>query len=192
MAADPIRRFNRWLAEAGAMGIELPEACALATADAAGHPSVRYVLLKDAAAEGFTFFTDLRSRKGRELEENSRAALAFYWHPDRQVRVEGPVERVTDEEADAYWTTRSRERQLAARASEQSAGLEQRSLLSDAYRKEFKRWDGSEIPRPETWTGFRIVPERIEFWTRQEPRLHKREVFVRTAAGEWETKKLQP
>ncbi|MFO7767951.1 MAG: pyridoxamine 5'-phosphate oxidase [bacterium] len=191
MAADPIRRFNRWLAEARAMGIELAEACALATADAEGRPSVRYVLLKDASPDGFTFFTNLTSRKGRELVENPRAALAFYWHPDRQVRVEGPVEPVGEEEADMYWSLRTRESRLAARASDQSAGLENRSDLSDRYRREFKQWDGEEIPRPEDWSGFRILPESIEFWTREEPRLHKREVFLRTSDG-WKTKKLQP
>ena len=101
------------------------------------------------------------------------------------------MERVTDEQADAYWATRPRESQLAARASEQSAELASRSDLSDRYRREFKTWEGREVPRPETWTGFRILPERIEFWTRQEPRLHKREVFLKTPEG-WKTRRLQP
>lgn len=191
MAADPIRRFNIWLKEAGAHGIQDPEACALATADAQGCPSVRFVLLKDADDRGFTFFTNAASRKGEELEANPRAALAFYWPPDRQVRVEGPVKTVSKTETDAYWETRPRESRLAAIASQQSRLLKQRKDLSDAYRKTFKEYDGGDIPRPDLWRGYRIVPAQIEFWIREEPRLHHREVFVRKGR-EWKRHLLQP
>ena len=192
MSTDPLVRFHRWFAQAQRAGVVLPESMALATADAHGRPSVRFVLLKQADASGFVFFTNLRSRKGRELEENRRAALAFYWDQLRkQVRVEGRVERVSADEADAYWVTRPRESQLAAVASRQSAALASRRALLAKWRTLRRQYRGEDVPRPAEWTGFRLVPEAIEFWTNRDHRLHDRELFVRTRDG-WKRSLLQP
>ena len=192
MSTDPLVRFHRWFAQAQRAGVVLPESMALATADAHGRPSVRFVLLKQADASGFVFFTNLRSRKGRDLEENRRAALAFYWDQLRkQVRVEGRVERVSADEADAYWVTRPRESQLAAVASRQSAALASRRALLAKWRTLRRQYSGEDVPRPAEWTGFRMVPEAIEFWTNRDHRLHDRELFVRTRDG-WRRSLLQP
>jgi pyridoxamine 5'-phosphate oxidase len=192
MTDDPVRRFRRWFADAGRARIPLPEACALATADARGVPAARFVLLKQADAAGFVFFTDGRSRKGRELAANARAALAFYWHATgRQVRVEGRVEPVDAAAADAYWATRPRESQLAACSSHQSAPLASRQELLARWRLLARRHRGEPVPRPATWTGYRIVPGAIEFWTRADHRLHRRERFVRRRSG-WTRVALQP
>lgn len=192
MSTDPLVRFHRWFAQAQRAGVVLPESMALATADAHGRPSVRFVLLKQADASGFVFFTNLRSRKGRDLEENRRAALAFYWDQLRkQVRVEGRVERVSADEADAYWVTRPRESQLAAVASRQSAALASRRALLAKWRTLRRQYRGEDVPRPAEWTGFRLVPEAIEFWTNRDHRLHDRELFVRTRDG-WKRSLLQP
>ncbi|TFH23594.1 MAG: pyridoxamine 5'-phosphate oxidase [Myxococcales bacterium] len=192
MAVDPIRRFKSWYAEARRAEAPLPEAVALATADARGRPSVRWVLLKDVDERGFVFYTNSGSRKGRELEVNPHAALAFYWDvTGKQVRVEGHVTRVSGDEADAYWSGRPQGSQVAAAASKQSAPVESRAELMSEYRKLSRLHVGSPVPRPPQWTGFRIVPERIEFWTRREPRLHQRELFVRRR-DDWKRTILQP
>ncbi len=184
MAVSPIVRFRRWYAEAAAAGVPLPEAAALATADARGRPSVRYVLLKDVDARGFVFFTDGRSRKGRELAANPEAALAFYWDaPGRQVRVEGRVVLVDAAEADAYWATRPRESRLAASASTQSAVLDGRAVLVRRWRVLGRRHPGDDVPRPPLWRGYCVVPRAIEFWTRGDFRLHHRERFERRRSG---------
>ena len=165
---------------------------ALATAARRGPPSVRFVLLKGADRRGFAFFTDGRSRKGRELRASLRAAVAFYWHRlGRQVRIEGRVEEVSAADADAYWATRPRASQLAALASQQSAALASRRVLMARWRRLRRRYRGRPVPRPPAWTGFRIVPKSIEFWTHREHRLHERELFVRTRAG-WGRRLLQP
>ena len=172
--------------------IPLAEAMALATAGRRGTPSVRFVLLKAADRRGFVFFTDGRSRKGRELRARARAAVAFYWNRlGRQVRIEGRVEEVSAAEADAYWATRPRASQLAALASQQSAALASRRSLVERWRELRRRQRRRPVPRPPAWTGFRIVPESIEFWTHREHRLHERELFVRTRAG-WKRQLLQP
>jgi pyridoxamine 5'-phosphate oxidase len=192
MPPDPIARFRRWFREAGRARIALPEAMALATATRAGAPSVRYVLLKRADADGFVFFTDGRSRKGRELAATRRAALAFYWDPIRkQVRIEGRVAPVPAAESDAYWATRPRESQLAAMASAQSDPIGSWEALRARWRKLQRRYRGKPVPRPPEWIGFRLVPRSIEFWTRRAHRLHERELFVRTPRG-WRRKLLQP
>lgn len=192
MRQDPIRRFQRWLAEARKAGVPLPEAMALATADRHGRPSVRYVLLKGADTRGFVFYTNLQSSKARDLRANARGALAFYWDAiGRQVRCEGHVTDVSPAEADAYWASRPRGSQAASAASRQSAPLANSSALMTRYRELLRRYEGTEIPRPEVWSGFRLVPERIEFWTRREPRLHRRELFVRSR-GRWTLRLLQP
>lgn len=192
MPDDPVRRFRRWFTAAARARQPLPEACALATATPRGAPSVRWVLLKAVDARGFVFYTDGRSRKGRELDANARAALAFYWdRTGRQVRIEGRVVPVARAEADAYWATRPRASRLAACASLQSAPLARRAVLLGRWRALARRYRDVPVPRPPTWTGYRIVPHAIEFWTRGANRLHDRERFARTARG-WRRARLQP
>jgi pyridoxamine 5'-phosphate oxidase len=165
---------------------------ALATATRAGAPSVRFVLLKQADRRGFVFFTDARSRKGRELARNARAAFAFYWNPlGRQVRIEGRVAPISAREADAYWETRPRPSRLAASVSHQSAELPSRAWLIARWRRLGRQNRRRPVPRPSTWTGFRVVPDTIEFWTHREHRLHDRELFVRGRRG-WRRTLLQP
>ncbi len=192
MPVDPMQRFRRWFAEAERAGGALPEAIALGTADRRGRPSVRFVLLKGVDARGFVFFTDGRSRKGRELAANPEAAFAVYWDAlGRQVRVEGRVTLVIAAEADVYWATRPRESRLAGAASHQSAPLARRSDLLARWRTLGRRHPGDDVPRPPAWTGYRLVPRAIEFWTRGEFRLHQRERFVRHR-GAWTSRLLQP
>ena len=192
MPTDPIKRFQRWFNDAEKTGTPLPEAIAVATADRRGRPSVRFVLLKGVDARGFVFFTDGRSRKGGDLATNPEAAFAVYWDPlGRQVRVEGRVQLVTRAEADRYWATRPRESRLAAAASRQSATLVRRSDLLARWRTLGRRHPGDDVPRPPAWTGYRIVPRAIEFWTRGESRLHQRERFERKR-GVWTSRLLQP
>jgi len=192
MAADPVARFNRWFAQARRARIPLAENMALATADGAGRPSVRFVLLKHADRDGFVFYTNGRSPKGRELRQRPRAAIAFYWDPiGKQVRVEGPVKEVSAAEADAYWKTRPRESCLAALASTQSAPLASRAALLARWKRLGREHRTDAIPRPREWTGFRIIPQEIEFWTRGDHRLHHRELFVRGRGG-WTRTLLQP
>ena len=189
---DPIDRVRRWLRAAERAALSHAEAAALATATRAGAPSVRMVLVKQVDDRGLVFFTDGRSRKGRELAENPREALALFWDRlDRQVRVEGRVERVTPAESDAYWTSRSREKQLAARASHQSAPLASRAILLARWRRLRTTLADAPVPRPPEWTGFRIVPDVIEFWTRGPHRLHTRQRFTRVR-GRWREGLLQP
>lgn len=194
-AAGPLRRFHDLFARAGAAGVPDPTAMALATADASGRPSVRMVLLKEADERGFTFYTNLESRKGGELAANPVAALCFHWHPlEAQVRVEGRVEPVTEAEADAYFASRPRESQIGAWASRQSATLSSRAELEERIREVDERFRGGEVPRPAHWSGFRVVPERIEFWTGRPGRLHDREIYRRTgeAADAWAVERLYP
>ena len=192
MANDPFIQFQHWFAEAQRAGIRLPEAMALATADAQGRPSVRFVLLKSADERGFVFFTNAGSRKGGELRDNPRASLAFYWDEIlKQVRVDGGVEMVAPSEVDTYWTTRPRESQLAARASRQSATLASHAQLLARWEVLRHRYRDKDVPRPAGWVGYRLVPDAIEFWTHRDHRLHERELFVRTRGG-WKCKLLQP
>lgn len=181
---DPIARFQAWFAEAAKRGTVLPECMALASADPSGRPAVRYVLLRGCDERGFVFYTDGRGRKARELRSNPRAAIAIYWGPaGKQVRIEGRVEEVDRETVAAYWARRSRQKQLAAAASVQDAPLASRRALLQRFRRLRNRYRGREIPLPASWTGFRLVPETIEFWVRREHRLHHRELFVRGRDG---------
>jgi pyridoxamine 5'-phosphate oxidase len=190
---DPIDRFRELLERARAAHIPEPTAMALATATAEGVPSVRMVLLKDADPRGFVFYTNLGSRKACELAENPRAALCFHWQPlEVQVRVEGRVERVSTEEADAYFASRPRGSQIGAWASKQSTPLASREELVERIRSVSERYEGADVPRPDFWSGFRVVPERIEFWFGQPSRLHDREVYVRGAAEAWRVERLYP
>ncbi len=173
-------------------GEPIPEAMVVATSSRDGRPSARFVLLKRADARGFVFFTDRRSRKGAELRKNPLAAAVFYWDRiGKQVRIEGRVEVVSAAEADAYWATRPRPSRLAAASSRQSATLAHRRMLLDAVRRLRRSVDGQAVPRPPAWGGYRIVPERIEFWERRAHRLHDRELFVKGRQG-WKRRLLQP
>jgi pyridoxamine 5'-phosphate oxidase len=189
---DPIAKFIRWFHQARRLKIPNYEAMALATAARGGKASVRFVLLKAIDRRGFVFFTDARSRKGRELRAAPRAALAFYWQAKgRQVRVEGRVNEVTRAESDTYWTTRPRQSQLAASASHQSARLGSRATLLTRVGELDRKFKGRDVPRPSWWTGFRLRPDAIEFWTHREHRLHDREIYHRHGRG-WRRDLLQP
>ena len=191
--ADPFALFDEWLAEAEASEPNDPNAMALATADAAGSPTVRMVLLKGHGPEGFVFYTNEGSEKGRQLKENSSAALLFHWKSlRRQVRIEGEVERVPHEQADAYFATRSRDSQLGAWASDQSRPLESRELFEARYEEMKQRFEGQEIPRPPYWGGFRLVPHIFEFWQDRPHRLHERRVFLAQPEGAWDEGLLYP
>ncbi len=191
MADDPFARFHRWFRQAR-RAVPLAECMALATADASGKSSVRYVLLKQADERGFVFYTNARSPKGQDLRANPHASAAFYWDPiGKQVRVQGAVEEVSPAEADEYWSTRPRASQLGALASQQGATLSSRAVLIARWKAVRKKFQGRTIPRPTGWTGYRIIPESIEFWTRRAARLHERELFVRTRNG-WKRQLLQP
>jgi pyridoxamine 5'-phosphate oxidase len=192
LASDPLEQFRSWFAEAGAT-LEMPEAVALATATPGGAPSVRMVLLKGFDERGLVFFSHYTSRKGRELEANPQAALLFHWSPlGRQVRVEGRVEYVSDEESDAYFATRPRDAQLGALASRQSEPLGSRADLDERLAElEGKLGDG-RVPRPPTWGGFRLMPTAWEFWQHRSSRLHDRFRYEREPSGAWRVQRLFP
>ncbi|HVM22154.1 MAG TPA: pyridoxamine 5'-phosphate oxidase [Sphingomicrobium sp.] len=180
MSADPFQLFDAWFAEARAAEINDPEAMALATADALARPSVRMVLLKRHGPRGFAFYTNEGSRKGDELAANPRAALLFHWKSlRRQVRIEGRIERVANEEADAYFATRARDSQIGAWASDQSRPLDRRETFEVRCAEVTQRFEGQDVPRPPHWGGYRLVPERIEFWSDRPHRLHERRLFTR-------------
>ncbi|HSA79310.1 MAG TPA: pyridoxamine 5'-phosphate oxidase [Geminicoccaceae bacterium] len=191
--ADPIAQFRRWFEDAERAGIYEPNAMTLATVGADGQPSARVVLLKAIDQRGLAFFTNLASRKSRELDANARAALVFWWGPlARQVRFEGVVERVADAEADAYFASRPRGSQIGAWASAQSSVIPDRRALEEAALSHEGRFGGGEVPRPEFWGGFRLVPARVEFWQGRGDRLHDRLRYVRGPAGNWRIERLAP
>ena len=189
---DPFALFDEWLSEARLSEINDPEAMAFASANAAGKPSVRIVLLRRVGPDGFGFFTNLDSRKGDELIANPHGALAIHWKSlRRQVRAEGPVEVVDDEEADAYFAGRSRDSQIGSWASDQSRPLESRAAFEDRYEDFRQRFEGEPVTRPPRWSGFRLKPERVEFWTDRPHRLHERRLFIRDGDG-WTEGLLYP
>ncbi len=192
MTIDPFARFSEWLAEAEATEPNDPNAVALATVNAAGQPAVRMVLLKGLGPDGFVFYSNQQSRKAGDLAANPRAGLLFHWKTlRRQVRVEGAISVVSDAEADAYFATRGRISKLGAWASEQSRALPDRATLEARLADVTARFDGGDVPRPPHWSGYRVAPERIEFWWDGEHRLHNRELFVRDGAG-WQTSLMYP
>ena len=190
---DPIQFFQRWFSDAMASGSRLPDAATLATATRDGRPSARMVLLKHVDERGFVFYTNYRSSKARELEENPRAALVCYWVGlDRQVRVEGSVEKIVPEESDEYFRTRPRESQIGALASPQSEVIESREVLENRFRELEELYRDREVERPEHWGGFRIKPDRIEFWSNRPGRLHDRILYELQPDGSWSIKRLAP
>ncbi len=190
--ADPLEAFRRWYDEAAAAGQEEPDATALSTASPDGVPDLRYVLLKGVDDRGWIFYTNERSAKGRQLSANPRAALAWRWAVlDRQVRVAGSVERVEGRVADAYFATRPRGSQIGAWASEQSSVLPDRAALEARVAAAEARFAGGEVPRPPWWSGFRVVPERVELWQGRSNRLHDRVSYRRDGDG-WARQRLSP
>ena len=189
---DPLRQFEQWYAEAVATGMKLPEAMALATATRKGAPSVRMVLLRGLAKGGFAFFTNYESRKSEELTQNPRGSLLFYWSLlDRQVRIEGSVRKLARRESNEYFRSRPRESRLAAWASAQSRVIPDRASLEAAFERARARFEGTEIPCPPFWGGFRLVPTEIEFWQGREHRLHDRRCYVKQRRG-WKVVVLAP
>ena len=189
---DPIGRFAREYARAQASEPFDAGRCALATTNAQGQPSVRFVLLKGFDARGFVFYTNLESPKVRDFDENPSAALVFHWHTTGvQVRVRGAVGRVSDQEADAYFATRDRGSQLGAWASKQSAELDDRKTLEAEVAKAAKRFEGVSVERPPFWGGFRITPDAIEFWENCDDRLHDRWLYTKSG-DRWRCVRLYP
>lgn len=191
MSADPFDQFARWFADAQRQNVPEANAMTLATVDPAGSPSARIVLLKGFDPSGFVFYTNYTSRKARELESNPRAALVFFWQPlERQVRIEGTVRKVTRAESEAYFRTRPRGAQLGAWVSRQSETVTAEQLEA-RLAEVTARFAGKEVPAPDFWGGFRLVPESIEFWQGRPSRLHDRLLYTRAANG-WELRRLAP
>jgi pyridoxamine 5'-phosphate oxidase len=192
MVQDPFQLFDAWYAEARETELNDSNAMALATADGEGRPAVRMVLLKGHGPEGFVFYTNRESRKAADIAANPQAALLFHWKSlRRQIRIEGALTLATDAESDAYFASRHRDSQLGAWASDQSRPLDDRSTFEARFAEVQARFEGGPVPRPPHWGGYRLTPDRIEFWQDREHRLHERRLFVR-AGGGWNEGLLYP
>jgi pyridoxamine 5'-phosphate oxidase len=192
VASDPIAQFNAWFEDAVRGELPMVNAMTLATASLDSRPAARMVLLKGVDARGFVFFTDYESRKAQELAANPRAALLFYWiELEREVRIEGAVEKTSAAESDAYFATRPLESRLAAIASPQSAVIADRSMLDERYAQAKKRY-GAAPPRPPNWGGYRVVPDAVEFWQGRPSRLHDRVLYTKNSADHWDIARLAP
>ena len=190
---DPFKQFDTWFSEARDSGEELPEAMTLATATADGQPSARMVLLRGFDERGFGFFTNYSSQKGRELEENPRASLVLYWSRlGRQVRAAGKVVKQTHEESISYFHGRPLASQLSAWASQQSEVVASRAVLEEAVAAAARRFHGAEVPLPQTWGGYRLIPDLIEFWLHRDSRLHDRVRYRRPDGQSWLIERLSP
>lgn len=190
---DPFALFDTWFAQARASEVHDASAMALATADARGRPAVRMVLLKGHGPEGFIFYTNFEGRKAAEIFANPHVALLFHWKSlRRQIRIEGPASCVDDATADTYFATRSRDSQLGAWASDQSRPLPDRATFEARFAEVAARFEGRPVPRPPHWSGFRVIPERIEFWLDRAHRLHERTVYEADGAGGWRSAMLFP
>ena len=193
MSAQPLDRVRGWFEEAVAEGLFEPDAMALATASPDGRPSVRIVLLKGIDDRGLRFFTNYGSRKGRELEQNPRAAVTIHWATmHRVVRAEGAVEQLSAEESDAYFASRGRESRLGAWASRQGTPIPGRETLETAFADAAARYPGEDVPRPGYWGGYRLVPDAVELWQGRPNRLHDREHFLLEGDGTWRSERLSP
>jgi pyridoxamine 5'-phosphate oxidase len=193
LAASPFDQFQDWMAEAEKTEPKDPNAMIVATATPDGRPSARAILLKGVDDRGFVFYTNKESRKAEELAANANVFLLFYWKSlGRQIRIEGTVEHVTDAEADAYYASRPRISRLGAWASQQSRPLPARSVLEERLADTEKRYPNDDIPRPDYWSGYRVIPVLFEFWQDMPYRLHDRTVYRRAADGAWEQSKLFP
>ncbi|HKU68012.1 MAG TPA: pyridoxamine 5'-phosphate oxidase [Candidatus Baltobacteraceae bacterium] len=191
VGSDPLEQLRRWLDDAARADVAEPNAMCVSTC-ANGRPSSRMVLLRRLDSAGLVFFTSYFSRKGRELQENPHAAALFYWPQlERQVRIEGAVHQLAEDESDAYFASRPRGHQIGAWASEQSESVENRELLDQRVRDYEERFEGEEVPRPHSWGGYVIAAERVEFWQGRPNRMHDRLEFVRTQ-GTWSMRRLQP
>lgn len=190
--ADPFRQFEHWFHQAVEAQMPEPNAMSLATVAADGRPSLRIVLLKDFDARGFTFYTNYQSRKGENLLQNPQAAITFHWvELERQVRIEGRVERVAPEESDAYFAIRPVKSRIGAHASAQSRPIASREQLEQQFEQAAAQY-GEQPPRPAHWGGYRLVPDWIEFWQGRRSRLHDRIVYTRQPDGSWARERLQP
>lgn len=193
MDADPIRQFGDWLQKAIDAELELANAMVLATAGGDGKPSARYVLMKGFDDRGFIFYSHADSVKGLQLAENPYVALVFYWAPmHRQIRIEGRVERVPDEDADEYFRSRPYDSRVSAWVARQSSVVPSREFLEEKYYEVEQSFPGEEVPRPEEWVGYLVVPARIEFWQGREGRLHDRIEYIRNGQGPWTMQRLAP
>jgi pyridoxamine 5'-phosphate oxidase len=190
---DPLRQFDAWFQDAASAGVREPEAAAVATCSPQGWPSVRIVLVKRFDEQGFVFFTNYESRKGRELTANPRAAMLFYWDAlGRQVRIEGAAQPTTAQESAAYVRGRPRGSQLSALASAQSSPVDGRSALEQRVAALAAQHEGAELPLPRAWGGFRLIPESYEFWQHREDRLHDRLIYAAGGDGGWAVQRLAP
>jgi pyridoxamine 5'-phosphate oxidase len=193
VSGDPVDQFGRWFNDARAANVSEPNAMTLATVDPAGKPSARIVLLKSFDARGFAFYTNYDSRKGRELAANPAAALCFFWQPlERQVRIEGVVEKVGREESEAYFHGRPRQAQVGAWVSQQSSPITSRAELERIEAEIQKRFEGRPVPLPNYWGGYRVVPRAVEFWQGRPSRLHDRLLYTLSEGSGWTLRRLSP